>query len=112
MAKFMVLYRSPVSAEEQMAGATPEQAQAGLDAWNAWGAKAGDSLVDFGTPAPRPVSSGQAELGEWRGLHRGVFGPGGRFGGQLRPLLDDHPHLMMARVRRSRFSSTCPTPGM
>ena len=27
MAKFMVLYRSPVSAEEQMAGSTPEQAR-------------------------------------------------------------------------------------
>ena len=79
MAKFMVLYRSPVSAEEQMARPTPEQAQAGMDAWNAWGAKAGDSLVDFGTP----VSAGRCRWGgqsvEW-GLHRGVFGPRGRLG--------------------------------
>ena len=92
MAKFMVLYRSPVSAEEQMAGATPEQAQAGLDAWNAWGAKAGDSLVDFGTPVPMPVSSGRASspngdyIGGFSVLEAGSAD-------ELRPLLDDHPHL-------------------
>ncbi len=110
MAKFMVLYRSPVSAEEQMAGATPEQAQAGLDAWNAWGAKAGDSLVDFGTPVS----------------HAGVVGAGGppsgdHIGGfsvleagsadELRPLLDGHPHLMVEGAT-IEILEYLPTPGM
>ena len=36
MSKFMVLYRAPLSAREQMASATPEQMQAGLEAWQAW----------------------------------------------------------------------------
>jgi hypothetical protein len=36
MSKFLVLYRSSVSAREQMANATPEQAQAGMQAWQAW----------------------------------------------------------------------------
>jgi hypothetical protein len=36
MAKFMVLYRAPVSPQEQMASASPEQAQAGMEAWMAW----------------------------------------------------------------------------
>jgi hypothetical protein len=48
--KFLVLYRSPVSAREQMASATPEQAQAGMEAWQAWGEKAGAAIVDFGAP--------------------------------------------------------------
>ena len=39
MSKFMVLYRAPLSAREQMASATPEQMQAGLEAWQAWAAK-------------------------------------------------------------------------
>src|SRR5262249_48508413 len=35
MTKFLVLYRSSVSAAEQMAAGTPEQAQAGMAAWMA-----------------------------------------------------------------------------
>jgi hypothetical protein len=50
MPKFLVLYRSSVSARDQMAAATPEQAQAGMEAWTTWAAKAGEAIVDFGAP--------------------------------------------------------------
>ena len=50
MPKFLVLYRSSVSARAQMASATPEQAQAGMQAWQAWAEKAGPAIVDFGAP--------------------------------------------------------------
>lgn len=40
MQKFLVLYRSKMSIGEQMAGSTPEERQAGMDAWMAWGAAA------------------------------------------------------------------------
>ena len=40
MPKFLVLYRSQVSAAAQMAEATPEQAQAGMEAWTAWAERA------------------------------------------------------------------------
>jgi hypothetical protein len=43
MATFLVLYRAPVAAREQMANVTPEQAQAGMDLWRAWAASAGDA---------------------------------------------------------------------
>ena len=33
MTRFMVLYLSSTSAREQMANATPEQAEAGMAAW-------------------------------------------------------------------------------
>jgi hypothetical protein len=46
----MVLYRATISAREQMANTTPEQAQAGMEAWMAWASKAGDALVDLGSP--------------------------------------------------------------
>jgi hypothetical protein len=50
MPKFLVLYRSPVSAREQMANATPEQAQAGMEAWQSWAKQAGPAIVDLGAP--------------------------------------------------------------
>lgn len=36
MQKFLVLYRSSVGAREQMAGASSEQAEAGMAAWQSW----------------------------------------------------------------------------
>ena len=50
MKKFLVLYRAPNSAFEQMKKATPEQQKAGMDAWMAWTKKAGPSIVDMGAP--------------------------------------------------------------
>ena len=65
MAKFMALYRSSVSARGQMANATPEQMQAGMDAWMAWAGKAGDAIVDLGTPlaAATRLGSGSSAAG-------------------------------------------------
>jgi hypothetical protein len=87
MTKYLVLYRSSASAAEQMAGATPEQAQAGMDAWTTWAQKAGDAVVDLGAPL-------------------GVVEPGGDTGDPVggfsilqadnadavRAVLDGHPH--------------------
>ena len=50
MTKYLVLYRSGMTASEQMAQNTPDQAQAGMDAWMAWAGKAGDAIVDLGSP--------------------------------------------------------------
>jgi hypothetical protein len=50
MKKFMVLYRSPVSAREQMAQATPQQIDAGMAEWMEWKEKAGNPIVDLGAP--------------------------------------------------------------
>lgn len=50
MARFFVLYNSPISAAEMMANATPEEAQAGMEAWMAWAQKNGNSVVDLGLP--------------------------------------------------------------
>jgi len=50
VSKFLVLYRSPVSAREQIASASPEEAQAGMQAWQTWAENAGSALVDLGAP--------------------------------------------------------------
>jgi hypothetical protein len=50
MARFLVLYRAPVSVREQMESSTPEQRQAGMELWQTWAAKAGPAIVDLGAP--------------------------------------------------------------
>ena len=50
MSKFMILYRAPGSARDRMADATPEQLQAGLEAWRAWASRVDYAISDLGTP--------------------------------------------------------------
>ena len=64
MSKFMILYRAPESAGDQMANATPEQLQAGAEAWRAWASRVDYAIADLGTPlahtthiGPGPASS-------------------------------------------------------
>jgi hypothetical protein len=50
MPKYLVLYRAKTTAAEQMGQSTPEQAQAGMEAWMAWSRRAGAAIVDMGSP--------------------------------------------------------------
>lgn len=50
MKKFLVIYYAPVTANEQMAKASPEEMKKGMEPWMAWAKKCGDGLVDMGTP--------------------------------------------------------------
>ena len=46
-----------------MANATPEEGQAGMEAWNAWAGRAGSALVDFGSPVAAAGSVGAVSVG-------------------------------------------------
>jgi len=91
MTKYLLLYRAPVSATAQMADSTPEQAQAGMDAWMTWAGKAGSAIVDMGSPLALATSIGAERAG------------GDAIGGfsileaesldALGEVLDGHPHL-------------------
>ena len=50
MAKYLVLYRAKTPAVEQLSQSSPEQAQAGMQAWMDWAQRAGDAVVDLGSP--------------------------------------------------------------
>lgn len=50
MTRYLVLYRAKTTAAEQMSQGTPEQAQAGMQAWMEWAQKAGDAVLDLGSP--------------------------------------------------------------
>jgi hypothetical protein len=93
LAKFIVLYNAPMSASEQMASATPEQRQAGMDAWMAWMQQAGNAALDMGAPM-QAVSSFTAN---------GKSASSSQASGysilqadsqeQIEQLLNEHPHL-------------------
>jgi hypothetical protein len=94
MKKFLVIYGSTVSAREQMARATPEQAKAGMAAWMAWSQKAGAAIVDLGAPVGNPVrisggkaADSQSEIGGFSILQA-------ESRDAVTALLKDHPHFM------------------
>jgi hypothetical protein len=109
MARFMVLYRSSTSARQQMASATPEQMKAGMDAWTAWAAKAGDAVADLGAPL----------------AYTSHVGPGSPAGDDVAgysilqadsaqavsSVLDGHPHLEM-QGNSIEVLELLPMPGM
>lgn len=95
MKKFLVLYKAPTSAFEQMKKATPEQQKAGMDAWNAWGKKAAATIVDMGAPlgkSLRVTKGGTApatnDLGGYSILQA-------ESKEALAKTLEGHPHFMM-----------------
>src|SRR3954451_11009582 len=90
MTKYLVLYRSSTTAAEQMAGASPEQAQAGMDAWMTWAQKAGDAVVDLGSPLAVVEAAGDAgdPVGGFSILQ-------GDDADALVKVLDGHPHTAM-----------------
>ena len=90
MTTYLLLYRSPVSARQQMAGATPEQAQSGMDAWMAWAGAAGSAITDLGSPLALADTVGAASsddtIGGYSIMEAGSVE-------ELRGLLERHPHL-------------------
>ena len=109
MTKYLLLYRSTVSAADQMAGATPEQAQAGMDAWMAWGGKVGSALTDLGSPTQNVATIGDGPATS--GYVGGYSMMEAESTEALEALLDGHPHLMMPG-NAIEVCELLPMPGM
>jgi hypothetical protein len=93
MAKFLVIYNSPVTYSEQMEMSTPDDMQASMEDWNRWGAKVGSALLDFGLPLGESnrVEGGSAMPG--RSEARGYsFLEADSLAAATR-MVEDHPHL-------------------
>jgi hypothetical protein len=93
MPKFIVLYRSPFSPEEQLANADQAQAQAGVEAWMAWAREAGDAVVDLGMPMGSgrhldgtAVTSSESDVAGYSILQADSLD-------DVVKLLERHPHL-------------------
>jgi hypothetical protein len=90
MKKFMILYRSSVSAGEQMASGSPEDAQAGMELWMTWAGKAGDAIVDLGSPLTRVSAVGGGDSGQPIGGFSILQAESEE---AVKGLLDGHPHF-------------------
>jgi hypothetical protein len=93
VSKFMILYRAEASAREQMANATPEQQQAGVEAWRTWANKVGYAIVDLGAPLGHTthVGPGAASSDDVAGYSILEAGSAD----EVDTILFGHPHLSM-----------------
>jgi hypothetical protein len=105
MTKFLVLYRATSTAAEQMASGTPEQAQAGMEAWMAWAQRAGDAVVDLG--APLAVVEAGGDAGDPIGGYSVLQAEDAE---ALVKVLDGHPHAAMGGT--IEILEFLPMPGM
>jgi len=85
MKKFLVLYKAPASAMQQMANATPEQAKTGMELWMKWKSANEAAIVDLGMP-----------LGNSTDPNNDIVGYSilqGESIGAINKTLENHPHL-------------------
>ena len=94
-----MLYRSSVSAADQMAAATPEQAEAGMNAWMDWSERNRDAIVELGSPlrGDSDVSGYSIVQAESRDAAAALF--------------EDHPHLRMPGDSSIELLEFLPRPG-
>jgi hypothetical protein len=95
MKKFLVLFKASAADFERAMKSTPEQAQAGMDAWNAWGKKAAASIVDMGAPLGKTLlvtskgsSPSRNDLGGYSIMQ-------GESKEAVAETLKDNPHFLM-----------------
>jgi len=111
MAKFVVIYTAPETAEDVMANNDPEAAAEGMQAWMAWAGKAGENLSDLGAPLGNGrelTLVGESATGS--GVSGYSFLEAGSMEEALR-VMEGHPHLMMPGASIQVYEAL-PIPGM
>jgi hypothetical protein len=109
--KYLVLYQSPVSAREMMASASPEAAQAGMDAWMAWARRCGDAIVDLGMPLGEGLRIAAASKSAVSSSATGYSIVQADSLEDVAALLEDHPHLQMSSDASIDVLESLPVPG-
>lgn len=95
MKKFLVLYKAPASAFEQMQHATPEQQKAGMDAWMSWSKSAASAIVDMGAPLGKSVLVTKESVADSKNELGGFSILQGESKEAVAASLKNHPHFMM-----------------
>lgn len=112
MSKYLVLYRASVSPADQMANATPEQMQAGMDAWLKWAKRAGDAVVDLGAPLGNGRHIGNGGGSPSDSDVRGFSILEADSADAVFELLRDHPHFQTPGDSSIDVLEFLPMPGM
>jgi hypothetical protein len=111
MKKFLVLYKAPVAAFDQMMKSTPEQQKAGMAAWNDWGKKSQKMTVDMGGPLGKSLRVDTDGPHEQRNELGGYSILQAESKEALATQLKGHPHFMMPNGF-IEITEIMPVPGM
>lgn len=86
MSMYLVLYRSAVSAAEQMSNADPDTGAESMKAWMDWAERAGKAVVDLGSPT-QTLAEGEpgSFIGGYSIMHAETLA-------EVQGVLADHPH--------------------
>jgi hypothetical protein len=98
--KFLVLYRSDEDAAARMSASTPEEQQAGMQAWMEWFSRAGSAIVDGGAP----LTGGDGTVGGYSILQA-------ESSEALADVLEGHPHTTNSGGTIETYEFL-PVPGM
>jgi hypothetical protein len=112
MKKFLVLYKASTADFERAMKSAPEQQQAGMEAWNAWGKKAASGLVDMGAPLGQTLRVTSQGASPTRNDIGGYSIMQGESKEKVGELLKGHPHFMMGDSASIEVVELLPMPGM
>ena len=108
--KFVVIYHATPEAMAQTMDMSPEDMKKGMDLWFAWAERAGDALVDFGSPLMGGVKLSPS--GSTPSDH-GVMGYSILEAEDMeaaKKVLDGHPHLQWAAGCELEVHESMPMP--
>lgn len=111
--KFLVLYLSPVSAEQQMSNGNPEDNKKMMDMWTEWFKKSGDAIVEMGSPLGGDTHIGKdgstmSHSGDYIGGYSIVQANDIE---AVKTMLSGHPHFM-GEHNSIEILEMLPMPGM
>ena len=112
MKKFLVLYKASQADFERAMKSTPEQGQAGMEAWKAWSNKAAAAIVDMGAPLGKPLLVTSKGMSPARNDLGGYSILKGESKEQLGELLKGHPHFLMGESASIEVIDLVDLPGM
>jgi hypothetical protein len=112
--KYLVLYRSSVSAAEQMANADPGAGQAGMELWMNWAGRVGQAMADMGSPLSgvATVTAKGSSADSTRPYVGGFSVLEADSVDEVTKLLDDHPHFQAPGDPYIEVLEFLPIPGM
>lgn len=95
MKKYLVLYMSPVSAEEQMQNASPEDMQKGMEPWVKWFDTHKQAIVEMGVPTGNEMNVTKTGSSRPKTYISGYSILQAEDVDAVKSMLVDHPHFMV-----------------
>ncbi len=110
--KFLILYRSPKSAETIMRESSMDQMQASMQAWMEWKNRNGDAVVDFGSPLRPDNYIVDGEIKDSDSDVTGFTIIQADTADEAVEILKDHPHFKTPNSPGMELLEFLPMPGM